>query len=541
MVFSLESLFCLINRFKIVIRQAPFIPNDLLLFREAQGVFSFKYIKSSWLAIAIVIVFSLLFLTFSFLIKTKKRQKKTRLLFALSSLIVLFLSIAFVFSNTQLYNYFNSYLNYNLNSIYNDFGFNYAFLNIATKNKYEKPEGYDAKTVKDLITEYETREKKEPDIKPNIIVVQSEGFYDLTLWNAFNYSPSEQPLKNYLNIINSNQAISGRAVTYGFGGGTADSEFEVLTGMSTEFIGTSMPSAFSTINKNTFSINRALGNYGYTSSFYHPGKSWFYNRSNVYRYLGYKNILFNINGFNNTFFDSVGYPLDSLFLQNFKKIYNETPSPSFLTGVTIENHGPYNDHRYNETVPIKLKNGIKLSDESKNILGNYITGLKNGDDMLGNLISFLDDQKDPIILLFYGDHKPFLGDEYLAYRELDKNFAKSDKYTKQIETYETPYFIWSNKAGLKSFNENKKAIDLQNPKELSCFYLGGLLTQLSGYEGLSPFIDFVNEVRDDLPVIHRGHYKTATENYKSSLDKEDQELLKNYQLWQYYLMKEKIN
>ena len=549
LVFSLESALCLINRFKIIIRDAPFIPNDVFLIREASGVFSFKYIKSSWFAMSVVCGIALAFLLLAFLTKTKKHGKKTRWLTSSSSIIVLILSVVFVFSNKSLYNNFNSYLNYNLASIYNDFGFNYAFLNIITKDQIEKPEGYSKKIVEDLIAEYSQKEAVEPKVKPNIVVIQDEAFYDLTLWNAFNYSADEQPLKNYLNIIHSNQAIAGRNVTYGFGGGTDDSEFEVSTGMSTENIGQSVASAFSVISKNSFSINHALGDFGYTSSFYHPGKNWFYNRANVYRYFGYKNIIFEKNGFQNTGFDTSGFVHDSVFMNNFEKLYKETLSPSFITGVTIENHGPYNDNRYKKTYPIKLKRGVKLSDEARWILGNYITGLKNTDDMLKSITDFYDSKKEPVILLFYGDHKPYLGADYLGFRELDKKFAKGSSAKDNIATYETPYFIWSNKAGLKSFQINLQKINKTNTEELSCFYLGGLLTQLAGYENLSPFTQFTNEARDILPVMHKGNYKTGTSPFESksapkftkTLDETQQELVKNYKFWQYYLMKSKIN
>ena len=73
-------------------------------------------------------------------------------------------------------------------------------------------------------------------------------------------------------------------VVPGFAGGTANTEFDVLTGMQTMALSASTTSAMRVVNRNLDSLFRVFGNDGYETAFCHPGDNWFYNRENVYSF-----------------------------------------------------------------------------------------------------------------------------------------------------------------------------------------------------------------------------------------------------------------
>ena len=100
------------------------------------------------------------------------------------------------------------------------------------------------------------------------------------------------PSPNLHALQNDPHAISGHVVVPGFAGGTANTEFDVLTGMQTNALSAATTSAFRVVNRNLDSVLRVFGSDGYHTSFFHPGDDWFYNRENVYRWMGAEETVF---------------------------------------------------------------------------------------------------------------------------------------------------------------------------------------------------------------------------------------------------------
>ena len=124
----------------------------------------------------------------------------------------------------------------------------------------------------------------------HLVMVMNEAFSDITDDPAFTWE--EDPLPNLHALQRDPHALSGHVVVPGFAGGTANTEFDVLTGMQTNALSAATTSALRVVNRNLDSVLRVFGDEGYHTSFFHPGDDWFYNRENVYRWLGAEETVF---------------------------------------------------------------------------------------------------------------------------------------------------------------------------------------------------------------------------------------------------------
>ena len=123
-------------------------------------------------------------------------------------------------------------------------------------------------------------------------MVMDEAFSDITDSDAFAFTAENDPLPNLHALREDPHAVAGHIVVPGFAGGTANTEFDVLTGMQTNALAAGTTSSFRVVNRNLDSLFRVFGGDGYHTSFFHPGDDWFYNRENVYRWFGAEETVF---------------------------------------------------------------------------------------------------------------------------------------------------------------------------------------------------------------------------------------------------------
>ena len=139
-----------------------------------------------------------------------------------------------------------------------------------------------------------------------------------------------------------------------------------------------------------------------------------------------------------------GYVTDESTLHAIQKCMDETAAPTFLFAITMQNHQPY-DGIDPELVQIQVEND-RLSAPSLTALTTYTQGLYDADKMLGNLAAWIDGRERPTLLVFFGDHLPTLGNNYLAYNEsgLFNSYDGLDK-DELARMYSTPFLIYSNR------------------------------------------------------------------------------------------------
>jgi phosphoglycerol transferase MdoB-like AlkP superfamily enzyme len=547
-IFNVASL---INRNKIILRDDPFVPLDVFLGAEAAKIMSDTKLKVDFLLVAIVVLFSLLILACGIFIKFKKVKLGIKITGCIVIIAIAILANNYVYSSRALYDRMPTKSKAYVTGVFNDLGFNYCFLYNLSAYKMEVPENYSKQAAQKLIEKYSNdsveASSSKSAVKPNVIMIMNEAFSDISLDKAFNFSSEDDPLKNYKQISSQKNAVSAHMIVPNFGGGTANTEFDVLTGMQTLNLNTVPTSAFRLVRRNISSIARVFSDNSYQNLFIHPGDDWFYNRTNVYRFMGIDNQIF---------VDSFKKPQDlkgslisdkaagKMIIDQFEQNVKNNKGPLFNYNVTIQNHMPYTKNKYSAYKLKDVATSKNLSDESKILLSNYFEGVRDADSLLKTLTDYFSNREEPVILVFFGDHKPSLGDNYLAYKELGIDINENGTIEQAINSKKVPLLIWSNESAYNSlmFDSAVTKLDLPEDKTISANYLGSLLLELVGLSGKDPYFDFLNEARRELPITTRYYYKTRDGQYTDKLTEKQSEIVGNIKIWQYYRMNtQKVN
>ncbi|MBQ3920741.1 MAG: DUF4127 family protein, partial [Firmicutes bacterium] len=410
---------------------------------------------------------------------------------------------------------------------YETLGFNYCFIHNISLYPVDKPAGYSKSEAQRW--QDEGRHTVVPEIKPNIVFVMCEAFSDITDEPMFEYTEENDPLKAFHELQNDGQTVSGRLIVPNYAAGTANTEFDVLTGMQTTMIGEGTTSAFRVVRKNTAGIASALLEQGYSTYFMHPGQSWFYNRDNVYRWFGFGERVF-ADVFSDE--DKKGTMIsDEAFLERLESDLGErilkSEDPLLAYAVTIQNHQTYNYAKYGDLPLEEVPLSVSVSDETREFLEVYIEGVKDSSDMIAKLAEYTDSLDEPVLLVFYGDHKPNLGG---SYEDLGISFEGEDILRK----YEVPYIIRANRA-------YERYVDLSpaDGAKISANYLGAMVLELCGFRGLDTYIDYINAIRKQIPVyrLDDSAYVLSDGSFTTDPGEEIAGRLDVMHKWMYYRLK----
>jgi len=220
-------LLSFINRNMIQMRQDPFKPLDILLGSEFLGIY--QSIDSQLIMTATLgaVFFLLFFVACLFFIRNKKMHLVVRII---STVIVAVVSIWFndaKLSNEYLYESFEVVGNrFNLTDNFESKGFIYSFLYTMNTSRIVTPPNFDRHraVITDRINAFPTADVSDA-VKPNIIMVQGEAFSDIVISPYINFDNHVDPLENFKRLLEN--SISGHIVVPKFGGGTADTEFDI--------------------------------------------------------------------------------------------------------------------------------------------------------------------------------------------------------------------------------------------------------------------------------------------------------------------------
>lgn len=554
-VFSAASLIgtcwaflSMANSIKLELRDEPVFPRDFGLLKEVGSAMHTYNIHWPWMVICIIVLFCMLMRFCARLVGCKPfpvaalRSRGGQLLGFLASFVVLAALIFTVYASNGLYNSFKVSNPYYIPSVFNELGFPYCFCHNFTTYAVEKPDGFSKAAAAGWEQEKTTGGGK----NVNVIMVMNEAFSDLTDYDVFTYSAAEDPLKNLHAAQSDSHCISGHVVVPGFAGGTANTEFDVLTGMQTNSLSSSTTSAFRAVNRNLDSLFRVFGGDGYRTLFMHPGDSWFYNRQNVYRWMGAGETLF-VNQMKAPQYKG-SWVTDDYMAGQIEDQFASAVSaglPLFNYTTTIQNHMSYTADKYGAGYVFPpVQTSANLSDQAKTLLSVYIEGARDADAMLGRLTNYFRNRSEPVVLVFFGDHLPYLGDNQLAYRELGLEISKDESQrTNAFCPYETPYVIWANDAAAGELDWDQTVSSLKLPKDgaISACYLGATVLQLTGRGSESPWFHTLTEAREALPIIQRETYETGEGSvvHQEDLTSEQQQLLSKLHCWTYYKMKYK--
>ncbi len=535
----------LINRVKLTIRGEPFVPRDISLIKEAADAAGSYDMTLPWFQIGCLVVMTAVFIVLGVLLPLKKSEdapKKrgalVRVMGFVLCLAVLVGAVGLVYSSTDLYNSFETTEPYNLSSVNNELGFAYYFCYHFSTYKIEKPEGFD----RDEAASWETGYESAPDAADvNVVFVMNEAFSDILNEDVFVFPEGENPMEVYNTMAEGENAWAGHIVVPYFAGGTADTEFDVASGMQTNLLNPAAPSltAFRTVNRDLDSIFRVFGADGYTSCFMHPGQSWFYNRENVYDWFGADESFF-VEDFDAEYKGS--WVTDESVLRELISRFEEKSAGGgldFTYAVTIQNHMSYTAEKYGDYVCPEVETTAELSPEIQTAVNVYAEGIRDANAMLEDLTEFYSEQSEPVLLVFFGDHLPYLGDNRQGYAELGLPAASVTGGEDPFAAYTAPVLFWCNDAAAEAldFANAIEALDLPADGRISACYLGAAVLELTGRGEVSPWFAFLNEMRRELPVLHNGYYESADGEITTEPTAEEAALVSRMRCWAYYKLR----
>ena len=532
------------NLIKIEVRDEPVFPRDFALLKEVGQAMNSYTISYPVAAIAVVVGITALLVTLGVFIGgqpfplARLRGWLGRLLGCAASIAVLAGLIVTVYASNDLYNSFRVSNAYYIPSVFNELGFPYCFCHQFTTYPVDRPEGFSRSEAEAWESAPSTAGQGK-DV--HVVMVMNEAFSDLTDSPAFDYGEEDDPLSNLHALEADPHALSGHLVVPGFAGGTANTEFDVLTGIQTNALSASTTSSFRVVNRNLESLFRVFDADGYATSFFHPGDDWFYNRENVYRWLGAERTLFADE------MEAVEYKgrwVTDDYMSDL--ITNELDSAIsagellFHYTTTIQNHMSYTADKYGEGYefpPVPLT--ISVSDEVETMLRVYAEGVRDADAMLGRLVDTFSAQEEPVVLVYFGDHLPYLGDNQLGYQALG---LTQEADWDALRSYETPYVIWANDAAAETLDWDAAAEALDLPETISASFLGAAVLELTGRGEETPWFAFLNALRRVSPVVQKQTCVLADGSTVSPLDAGAvpdalEDSLRQWRCWSYYKLR----
>ncbi len=495
-------IYSTINYYVFCFRGRELCPYDLLSVGTAMNVASdYQFFFSLFMLIgwlAWVFLMAAFFLTKR---ETKTRKKPVRL----CSCAVCLLSLLLVFvleKDTPVKSWALS------GSQMNGTALNF-FLQLRD-GRIKTPENYSTDTLRQLEAQYQTEENAANIQKPTIIVIMNESFTDFRVLG--NDVQTETPLLPFFSSLTEN-TIRGYVYSSVYGGNTANSEFEFLTGDTTAFLPAGSVPYQQYLIDQQYSILSYLHAAGYTCVATHPYIASGWNRPEVYGYFGFDETTF-LSDYPETELTRK-YIGDREMYEYIIDWYEDRDQTKdfFLFGITIQNHGGYTYSNFESAVPLAYPTHYPEAEQ-------YLTLANLSDQALEYLIRYFSETPDPVVICFFGDHQPRVEAGFLeqvhggGFDDLDSEMLK----------YKVPFLIWAN-------------YDIQEQSEIetSINYLSTYLLEACGFD-LPAYNKFLKDAEQRIPIITAyGYYSASSGRFLpvEEAAEEEQEMLNLYRILEY--------
>lgn len=529
--FSFLAIVSLISSYKETMLSEPLFPWDIYMVKLVVNLLPYLY--KSLNILNILFVFLSIGVIFAITVCVKKVKMPIKLR-VVSGIVSLFLLVSFATSPHLTYVLFPKIGINNMDWIqmenYDKNGFSLAFIMNIKNILIKKPENYNKET---LLKNFDTFASSRPvstnnsasytdkTVKPNVIMIMSEAFWDPTLMKKVSFS--SEPIPTFKELCS--KYSSGYLLSPSYGGGTSNVEFEILTGNSVSFLPDGSNPYQQYIYKETPSLASIFSDNGYSSIAVHSYFKWFFNRNIVYNLIGFKKFI-GMDDFTNS--KNKGFYIsDDDFSKKIISEYKKSKKPAFIYAISMQNHGPYDIKRYNNSFDITVS-GKALSAQNLSILQDYTQGIHDADKSLKTVISYFRKVKEPTVIVFFGDHLPLLGSNFSVYREA--GFIKADKPDWSNEEYKKmyspPYVVWTN------YSHGKE--DVQT---IGTSFFGGYLLDFVGIKK-PQYFEFLKQLSAQLPGDTK-YLKVSSDNSLYSgadLPKNLKALEDSYWLFEYDLL-----
>lgn len=438
-VTLLWSMVGIVNFMMLSSRNTPFTYVDITLMKSVLPVMSnyFTPTEIGSMGALILIGLVLLVVAYMYLPMEESLNRKT-------GFIKVFIIVA-IFVSATVFGFQSGMLTseiHNIRIAFSDYGTPYCFSITALKNGIDKPSDYSEKKIENI--EKQTNEavakmKKGEVKKPNIIFVQLESHFDITQVKGVKFN--KDPLENFHKYMK--KYSSGQLSMPSYGAGTANSEFELITGMNLDHFGAAeYPYKTVLQDTTTESMATVLKGQGYTAHAIHNNSAAFYDRDLVFAQLGFDTFTtkecMNVKKWTEN-----GWAKDSILTGCINDSLDSTKGQDYVYCISVQGHGDYPTTEIIENPEITVSG---IEDEGlKNKYTYYANQVYQMDQFVGRLVKSLEKRGEETILVMYGDHLPSLDIE-------DEDLTYGNKY-------ETSYFIWDN-IGLKKQDGVIEAYDL---------------------------------------------------------------------------------
>ncbi len=500
-------------------RGTPLVPGDLLSIgtaMEVSGNYRFDLppqMITSFLVLAVVLLW-----------ERKIRFKKYTLRVRGAVLCLLLLcgagSFGYLRSRPVLSTGNNGGFFWSMTESYKKYGYLLSTYIYQHYQVIEKPDTYSEKTVEDLMEEVESQKEAaagagDEGQYPNIIAIMNESFTDFASVGGLETS---EPVTPFLDSLEEN-TVRGNLYVSVFGGGTANTEFEFLTGSTMGFLPAGSTPYQAYIKKELPSLASCLKQYDYTSLVCHFANRTNWNRDQVYPLLGFDAYLSEEDAGE---LDTIhGYPSDAANYREVLRLYEDWKAQGetahfFCFNVTIQNHGGYTSG-YRCEDPPQYTGG-----QSQEDVEEYLSLLRESDLAFKELVEYFQNEEEPAVILMFGDHWPRLNGSFIS--ALTSQAGDVSGLEKNQNKYVTPFVIWAN-----------YDIEEERIEKLSANYLGALLLKTAGIPQ-NGYQFFLEELSRRIPVINALGYVDSAGNYLDSseeLEEENIRWVEAYQILQY--------
>ena len=521
-LFSLATIMMYINTEKIASRNTPFLPEDLAMSGEAGGLASMINLErflNMLFTIVVIIIITIIINKISKKIWHFKFSKKQKIAIFIPQTALILICAHFLNLHTlEIRNLsgkgtFIKVENLETSIDFTDQAYNYqtngfilaTISNLQTKTQ-KQPEGYSKEAVQKIVQKYQKiaeennkNRKKLSDEKVNVVYVMSESFIDPKLGKHLYDYGNKEPIP-YTQEIKKSQS-SGWAASSEYGGGTANVEFEALTGLSNFFLNSIPYTSIVPANKDAPSIVKNFNENGYKTIAMHPYNRNMYRREVVYPNLGFQEYR-SADGFkNNSRIDNSKYISDESAFNEVLAELKNSQKPEFIHLVTMQNHMPYDNNFYSKhNFSVEAKNGA--NPENAKTIQAYLEGISHSDRAMKNFLSEIKKLNEKTIVVFWGDHWPGIYGEMFE-KELNKNDIRR-----------TPLFVYSN------FKKEKQDLGT------SSLIYNQILALNAFNSKLSPFQYLLSDLREKYPALTKQFVKTD----------EKSDVLKDFEMIEYDIL-----
>ena len=514
------------NHFKLLITTVPLQLADLsLIFRAADITrLNAASIAFSWRDIFCIIA-TLLWLGIVFVFSKPLRMPWKPVIYSAASSLSAFCLLFTVFANSLVYSPLDfalsrripvGHVEYNCGVVLSLWRTAIAPNGLFMDSSYTEDFALELLSeVKEHISETVRQERREK--QPNIIVLLSESFFDITTLENLTFE--KDPLVEFRSICE--ESVYGDFYTPTLGYGTSNIELNVLTGINPELMipGENPCTWDSSRFEYIPAIPKILAENGYFTASLHTFNDSIYNRSNYFNKIGFQKTFFSgdfaeiddeaasAENYYTYLSEKIsgGYYSDDYLSDVIIKLYEKKSpkSPVFLYGFTMENHSPYLDTRNGGGFDFSTT--AELTDEAQLTISNLTQGLHNASLSLKKLVDYFSQNDDPTIIVFFGDHRPGTGlsDNSTVYSQLGIVPDHMSEWTieQTKEFHRTSYLIWANDDTLLPEKRGSKI-------DSSANYLGVSMLEASGVK-MPLFWQFLKSMRNDSLFYSWKYYMSS--------------------------------